>query len=176
MSSGPSSSRYMVLARLFEMVDQLSEDQKLLLIKSLHKEVLTSYLCKLIIDLGEEQQLALLDRLKEITSVEIPEKTVNLDERETPRKSCNIDVEYTTQDQKYTNTILDISPAGVFIETDDPPEVGQKITLIFSFLAFEDHFEVTGEIVWRSPQGIGVKFYDLTLDKQKRIRDIVGKI
>jgi len=166
----------MVLARVFEMVDQLSEDQKLSLIKSLHKEVLTPLLCKLIIDLGEEQQLALLDRLTEMTSVEIPERTVDLDEREISRKPCNIDVEYTTQDQKYTKTILDISPAGVFIETDDPPEIGQKITLIFSFLASEDHFEVTGEIVWRSPKGIGVKFYDLNLDTQKRVRDFVGKI
>ena len=176
MSSGPSSSKYMVLARLFEMVDQLSEDQKLLLIKSMHKDDLTSHLTKLIIDLGEEQQLALLERLKEMTSVEIPERTVDLDERETPRVPCSIDVDYTTQDQKYTNTILDISPAGVFIETDDPPEIGQKITLIFSFLTSEDHFEVVGEIVWRSSQGIGVKFYDLSFDKQKWIRDFVGKI
>jgi Tfp pilus assembly protein PilZ len=166
----------MVLARLFEMIDQLTIDQKLLLIKSMDKEVLTSHLAKLIIDLGEEQQLALLERLKEITSVEIPERTVDLDERETPRVPCNIDIDYTTQDQKYTNTILDISPAGVFIETDDPPEIGQKITLIFSFPASEDHIEITGEIVWRSSQGIGVKFYDLSLDKQKWIRDLVGKI
>ena len=176
MSSGPSSSRYMVLARLFEMVDQLSEDQKLALIKSMHKEVLTSHLAKMIIDLGVDQQNALLERLKEMTSVDIPERTVDLDERETPRVPCNIDVDYMTQDQQYTNTILDISPAGVFIETDDPPEVGQKITLIFSFLASEDHFEVTGEIVWRSSQGIGVKFYDLNLHTQKRIRDYIGNI
>ncbi len=142
----------------------------------MHKGVLTSHLAKLIIDLGEEQQLTLLERLKEMTSEEIPERTVDLDERETPRVPCNIDVDYTTQDQKYTNTILDISPAGVFIETDDPPEVGQKITLIFSFLTSEDHFDVAGEIVWRSSQGIGVKFYDLSFEKQKWIRDFVGKI
>ena len=85
MSSGPSSSKYMVLARLFEMVEQLSEDQKLALIKSMHNEVLTSHLTKMIIDLEEEQQQALLERLKEMTSVEIPERTVDLDEREATR-------------------------------------------------------------------------------------------
>ena len=147
-----------------------------LMIKSMDKDVLTSHLAKLIIDLGEEQQLALLERLKEMTSVEIPERTVDLDEREIPRVPCNIDIDYTTRDRSYTNTILDISPAGVFIETDDPPEIGQNITLIFSFLASEGHFEITGEIVWRSSQGIGVKFYDMSLDKQKWIQDFVRKI
>jgi len=165
----------MVLARLFEMVDQLSEDQKLWLIKSMHKEALTSHLSKLIIDLGEEQQFALIERLKEMISEEIPERTIELDEGETTRVPCNINVDYSTQDQKYSNTILDISPAGVFIETDDPPEVGQKITLIFSFLTSEDHFDVAGEIVWRSSRGIGVKFYELSFEKQKWIRDFVGK-
>jgi hypothetical protein len=157
------------------MVDQLSEDQKILMIKSMHKEVLTSHLAKLIIDLGEEQQVTLLERLKEMTSEELPERTVDLDERETPRVPCNIDVDYTAQDQKYTKTIRDISPAGVFIETDEPPEVGQKITLIFSFPTSEDHFDVPGEIVWRSSKGIGVKFYDFSLDKQTWFRDFVRK-
>jgi len=170
------SSKYMILARLFEMIDQLSEDQKLLLVKSLHKEVLTSHLSKLVIDLEEKQQLALLERLKEMTSEEIPERTVDLDEREIPRVPCNINVDYTTQDRKYTNTILDISPAGVFIETDDLVEVGQKITLTFSFPASEDEFEIAGEIVWRSSKGIGVKFYDMSLHKQRLIQNFVGKI
>jgi Tfp pilus assembly protein PilZ len=176
MSSGPSSSKYMVLARLFEMVDQLSEDQKFLLIKGMQPDDLTSHLNKLIIDLGEEQQLALLEQLKEMTSVEVPERTVDLDERETPRVPCHIYVDYMTQDQKYSNTIRDISPAGVFIETDDPLEVGQNITLIFSFPVSDDHLEVKGEIVWRSSKGIGVKFNDLNLNTQKRLQDYIRTI
>ena len=174
MEAASKPNRYALLAKLFELVNRLNENQQIMLIKKLHRGGLSSHLFKLMIDLNEEEQTNLLDLLKEMTSKEIPEKTINLDEREAPRKPCNITVDFLVQDQKFTDNILDISTAGVFIETDATLNIGQAMIIRFSFPESENIVEVGGEIVWRSPKGIGVKFYELDKEKEIHIRSFVG--
>ena len=66
MDPAVTAGRYTVLTRLFEMVNRLNEDQQILLLRQLDRNVLTAHLFKLIIDLTEEQQNHLLDKLSEI--------------------------------------------------------------------------------------------------------------
>ena len=173
MPSNANRGRYKNLARLFEMVDGLSETQQILLLKQLKKNVLSAHLFRLIIELNEEEQGRLIDQLKEMTSTEIPEKTINLDEREHPRKSCLIAVDYTSQDRTYSNYILDISASGVFIETGESLTVGQPLSIRFSFPDADEPLVVGGEVVWSSHKGIGVKFYGLDPSQQTRIKKFI---
>ena len=175
MDPASASGRYTVLTRLFEMVNRLDEDQQILLLRQLDRNILTSHLFKLIIDLSEEQQNQLLDSLSEMISEEVPEKTITLDEREAPRRVCTIAVDYQTQGRSFQDTILDISAAGVFIETDESLEIGQGISLSFSFPEAEEDLDIKGEIVWRSPRGIGVKFYKLNPQHVARIKRFVDQ-
>ncbi len=117
-----------------------------------------------------EEQLALLVQLKELASEELPEKTITLDERESPRKACLLKVDYQAQDNTHTEHILDISMGGVFIETGEPIAVGQEITLIFTFPNSQEPLKVKGEIVWRNPKGIGVRFTDINPQQVDKIK------
>ena len=161
---------------LFETINNLSEGQQIALLKRLHKGVLTSHLFKLIIDLSEEQQIYLLDQLQGMATDDTPETTIDLDERESPRKPCTIAVEFATEDLKYSSTILDISMVGVFIETDELLDVGQSLTLKLSSSDSKETLEVNGEIIWRNPKGIGVKFTDLSPYRQHRLKSFVSEI
>ena len=175
MDSGSVSGRYTVVTKLFEMVNKLNQDQQILLLRQLDRRTLVSHLCKLIIDLSEEQQNNLLDRLNEMLSEEVPEKTITLDEREGPRRACTIAVNFETQGNRFQDTILDIGAAGLFIQTNESIETGQEISLRFSFPGAEEDLDIKGEIVWRSPKGVGVKFYDLTADHIERIKNFVDQ-
>jgi type IV pilus assembly protein PilZ len=171
---GLGTGRYSVLVRLFELINKTSEDQQLSLLKYLHQGNLTSPVLKLIIDLPHEEQSALLVQLKEMVSDMQPEKTITLDERESPRKSCSLSVEYQSQDRQHSEQILDIGTGGVFIETTEPIVVGQELTLNFSFPDSEDNIKVDGEIVWRNPKGIGVKFIGLTQQQADNIKTYIA--
>ena len=170
-----TASQYAVLTRLFEMVKSLTEDQQVLLLKQFDGNALTSHLFKLIIDLSEDEQVHLLDRITGMLSEEVPEKTIELDERESPRRICTIDVNFETQGHSFKDTIKDISAAGVFIKTEESLEVGQGISLRFSFPGGEADLDIQGEIVWRRPHGIGVKFYGLTPQHFDRIKHFVDQ-
>ena len=169
---GLGTGRYSVLVRLFELINKTSEDQQLSLLKYLHKGNLTSPVLKLIMDLPHEEQSALLVQLKEMVSDNQPEKTITLDERESPRKSCSISVDYQSQDRQHSEHIIDIGTGGVFIETTEPIEVGQELTLNFRFPDAEDNLKVNGKIVWRNPKGIGVQFIGITEHQVDNIKSI----
>lgn len=176
MDPASAAGRYSVLTRLFEMVNRLNEEQQILLLRQLDRSVLTSHLLKLIIDLSEDQQSQLLDQLSGMLSEDVPEKTITLDEREVPRRTCTITVNFEAQGHSFQDTILDISAAGVFIKTDESLAVGQGISLRFSFPGDEkENLDIEGEIVWRGPRGIGVKFFDLTPQHFERIKHFVGQ-
>jgi len=168
------TGRYSVLLRLFELINKTSEDQQLSLLKYLLKGNLTSPVLKLIIDMPHEEQAALLVQLKEMSSDQQPEKTITLDERESPRKSCSLTVDYQTQDNDHSEHILDIGTGGVFIETTEPIAVGQELTLNFAFPDSQDTIKVDGEIVWRNTKGIGVKFIDINQKQIDKIKTYIA--
>jgi type IV pilus assembly protein PilZ len=171
---GLGTGRYSVLVRLFELINKTSEDQQLSLLKYLHKGNLTSPVLKLIIDLPPEAQSALLVQLKEMVADTQPEKTITLDERESPRKPCSLSVDYQSQDRQHSEHILDIGTGGVFIETTEPIAVGQELTLNFKFPDSEKDIKVDGQIVWRNPRGIGVKFIDISQQQVDTIKTYIA--
>jgi uncharacterized protein (TIGR02266 family) len=108
-----------------------------------------SRLLNLVLDLPIEKQLELL---------KIMDNLQQKGARKNKRRSWKIAVEFTDGNRVMRDYIKDISSGGVFIETKMPLTVGQDLNLKFPLPNYRKLVKVAGEIVWTSPEGIGVKF------------------
>ena len=79
------SKRYEVVARLYFLLNKLSEEQKITLLKLLLRNKMVDYTFKLVIDLSDTQRLILMKQLEQITS-----KRSHYDRRKFIRKNCLI--------------------------------------------------------------------------------------
>ena len=158
----PPSDHKTVNLKLAETIKNLPEDQQLILLKQLLKGNLTATLFRLIGTMSDGRQSALLKQLQEL-----PLKSVSLEETEIAlrshtRKSCMLNIDYTVEDRKFEGFMLDISPAGAFIETGEPFTAGQEIRLTFSLPNSPGRLNIKGKILWKGMLGMGVKFSDMT--------------
>ncbi len=157
--------KYPVIARLFELMNTISEDQLLIILKQLLKDKLSTHIFKLVIDMPDEQQVVLLQKLEETTqSLSAQERRRQL------RKACLMPVEYLIQGRQFKGYILDISAQGAFIESNDYYFSGQEIIMTFSVPHYQKPLTISGEIVWSSQNGIGIKFSQLTPHQIKMIK------
>jgi Tfp pilus assembly protein PilZ len=159
--------RYHVTARLFNYINDLSPDKQFILYKQLIKDDVITQLFKLIIDMTDEEQIQLLEKLADLSYGEEPIRTINIDEdesfmRENPRKICSIPVKCKIGNRTFKSHIIDISEVGAFIETNDRFTVGQKILMGLKLPDSPKAFELKGRIARSGSKGIGVRFYNLT--------------
>ena len=100
-----------------------------------------------------------------------------VEKRRHPRKSCLIAVECGIKDSVYVNYIHNISDEGVFIETDEPFEIGQVISLkILAPYDLKNISHISGEVVRVDPNGIAVKFNSDDDDQKAKIKEFVEKV
>ncbi len=167
-ASGQPMNKYGVIARIFELTNDLSENQKLDLLKQLAKDNITAQLFKLILDIPENQQLIILKQLEEMLQKK--------GERKYPRKPCLITVDYAVGGRAFQNYIQDISTSGAFIETSESLPVGKEIMLTFSFSDTQEPFKIAGKISRSTKEGIGVKFGSLTQLQENIIKTLVDRM
>jgi Tfp pilus assembly protein PilZ len=115
--------------------------------------VVISKLFQIVIDLTEEQQMALLRHAEDLFA---KEKRIN------NRKACNIPVNYATDYRVYSNHIKNISQSGLFIETQRPLIVGDEIIMTFRLDGFNKPLKIKGEIAHATRKGVGVEFKDVS--------------
>ena len=82
------------------------------------------------------------------------------DQRKHQRKPYSKPIVYATKNQLIKGLTKDISPAGVFIETDDTLHAGQTITLVIP-LKKAKTAKIKGQVVWSNQDGFGVKFLSI---------------
>lgn len=157
-----------VIARIFELIDQLSENQQIDLFKQLARDNITTQVYKLILDIPENQQLIILTQLEEMLQIK--------GDRKYPRKSCLITVDYAVGDRAFKNYIQDISTSGAFIETSEFLPVGEEVKLTFSFSDTQEPFKIAGKISRSTKEGIGVKFSSLTQLQENIIKTLVDRM
>ncbi|MDY6952241.1 MAG: PilZ domain-containing protein, partial [Thermodesulfobacteriota bacterium] len=95
---------------------------------------------------SEEHQQGLLVSLEELAQPE---------QRRHPRRPSLIQV---TLDGAHPGVATNISLGGAFIQTASSFTIGQHISVDFSLRSSDEPRRMTGEVVWRSPEGVGVKF------------------
>ena len=178
MDSDPQFGIYSITARLFKLINDMTKDKQLILLKQLIGDNVTTHLFKLIVEMSEDQQIILLEQMGQMPTVDIPETTVRLEEteismRENPRKPCLINANYKIQDQNFKSYILDISIGGVFIETNEKFPVGQKMMLKFSLPHHPQPFTLSGKIAWSSPRGFGLRFDEVTTQQGDMLKSFV---
>lgn len=82
------------------------------------------------------------------------------------RRACLIPVEGAGQAQPCKDFILDISPAGVFVETRRPVHRDQEIEMTFIHPVSLKDIRVVGRVVWVSERGFGMRFKRLVPKEQ----------
>lgn len=80
------------------------------------------------------------------------------DRRGQPRQPCSLKVGYATMDLSFIDFITDINCWGVFIQSDKKVPVGESVSMTIPLHGDEQSIKVIGEVMWTSPQGMGVKF------------------
>ncbi|MDJ0816094.1 MAG: PilZ domain-containing protein [Desulfobacterales bacterium] len=151
--SSRESKKHEIIARLYQLLQKLSDEQKLSLLKLLIRDRLVDFLFKQVIDLSENQRLVLMKHLEQITS-----KADTYDRRDCPRKDCLINAKISVSDRILNCFILDISPFGAFIDTDDGIVVGQPAKVMFSAPNTRERLIISGKVVWTKDQGAGIQF------------------
>ena len=84
-----------------------------------------------------------------------------IDLRRFTRKPFRRATIYACQNRYYAGLTKNISKGGIFIETRNPLEIGQNITLVISGTKIEKGVMLKGEVVHMRPEGFGLKFLSL---------------
>jgi Tfp pilus assembly protein PilZ len=163
-------SEYEVVARLYLLINNMSEKQQIDLFRQFLNGSTANFLLKMCIDMSKEQRFIFMKHLEEMQ----PEKD-KPDRRVHARKDCLINVSFKIRGQKFSSYILDISSSGAFIETSESFSSGLKMLLEFSSPEDRQPLSLIGEIVWADPRGIGVKFHHLTKDQLQILKSFTEK-
>ena len=123
----------------------------------------TSKLISMILKMSPAE---IMDTLRFIEEKEQDKK------RRSPRVSYFMAVDYVVNERAYSGYINNISSEGVFIETSDNLPLDADITLTFALPNSQGHIKVSGKIIRKEKNGIGVAF-DLVilsvLDRRKEM-------
>ena len=67
-------------------------------------------------------------------------------------------VNYANASGNGAGTVKDLSSEGLFMETPDPLDVGERISIAFQFRNSKHPMDIDGEIARRDYLGVGVRF------------------
>jgi hypothetical protein len=84
-----------------------------------------------------------------------------IDLRRFTRKPFRRATIYACQNRYYAGLTKNISKGGIFIETRNPLEIGQNITLVISGTKIEKGVMLKGDVVHMRSEGFGLKFLSL---------------
>ena len=129
--------------------------------------IVISKLFQIVIDLGEEQQEALLHHAEELL---LKEKRSGI------RKPCSIPINFAAYDRVFSNHIKNISSTGLFIETQRPLFVGDEIIMAFRMEGFDKPLKLRGEIAHATRKGVGVEFKDISPYIEEMLRTVIKRI
>ena len=172
------ADKFSLIPRLFRLVNDLSEEQQLTVLRQLLEDNVKPYLFKSIIDLTEKQQIQLLEKLETAPLAKAPIKTLSLDDdqatmREHLRKSCYIDARISIGNRHHQAIISDISTVGVFIEVGEPFAKGQQLDVSFNLPNSTEPLRLSGIVVWIGQGGVGVRLGRLTAEEERIIRTYI---
>jgi hypothetical protein len=127
----------------------------------------------MIIENGsEEEQRRLFSLLQSHRVLSFLETWQKRERRRDLRYRCSIPVTCATEDRVFEDLVRDISAGGAFVETSEAFSPGQHITMTFSSPDLEQPIKITGEVMWRTAQGIGVKFKTASKDLEAMISSL----
>ncbi len=106
---------------------------------------------------------------------------MGIERRVSERLSVNFKINYIHEGDYLISDSKDISVSGMFIYTENPPSIGETITLAFS-LDETEQVKVKAEVVWKNDsknekdKGIGVKFIESDPQVKEMILNMVKRV
>ncbi len=95
------------------------------------------------------------------------------------RVPLKLPVDYSSVDAFFAEFSANINEGGMFVEVEDPPEIGTLVQLQFRLPGREEAVQVEGRIAWisdgkdDSPPGVGVEFQNLSTEVRETINEVV---
>jgi Tfp pilus assembly protein PilZ len=80
------------------------------------------------------------------------------DLRKHPRKDCTVPAKYVAGDKIFQGEIKNISSGGIFLKTNHPVSIGQRLHLAIPVRKKGKILKCSGKIVWSDQRGVGVEF------------------
>lgn len=114
-----------------------------------------------------------------------PSERPGSERRTTDRIDVVWSVNCETEDTFLYANITNISEVGIFVRTNEPLEVGTRVTLKFAPPGVTDALVLTGQVQWVNPirmlssnpnPGMGIRFIDLNRDNRERLVGVVRTI
>jgi hypothetical protein len=175
----PSVGRFGVTARLFHLVDEMPTDKQLILLKQLLGERITSHLCKLIVEMTDDQLQRLSEQLEDLPFEDAPVTTINLDEdgapmRQISRTSCQLKAICVADGHTFESIITDISTVGIFIKSSPAAyPAGKLIRISCRLPGREKALLLNGEVLRSEVDGIAVRLTGLSAEQETAIRQFI---
>ena len=91
-------------------------------------------------------------------------------------------VDYKTVDELFSEFARNINEGGLFVETEQPPELGSPIALEFRVPGSDEPIQAMGRVVRISdgtrdePPGMGIEFENLDLAAREHVDELVRQI
>lgn len=108
-----------------------------------------------------------------------PEFQTVVERRRSPRAPVTVRVEYATVDALFSEFSRNINEGGIFVETDRPLELEERVFLQFRLPGAAKPVKVGGRVVRVSrgddgePEGMAIEFDELASADRRRINELV---
>ena len=107
------------------------------------------------------------------------EQAGGIERRRWERADLLVQVDYKTVDELFSEFARNINEGGLFVETEEPPEVGSSVALQFKIPGSDEPIQVMGRVVRISegtpaePPGMGIEFENLDAQSREVINELV---
>ena len=105
-----------------------------------------------------------------------------VERRHSARAPVTVRVEYATVDAMFSEFSQNINEGGLFIETEQPLDLGEQVHLHFRLPGSPEPVKVTGRVAWIDEggsgevPGMGIEFEDLDDQARRQINDLVQRL
>jgi uncharacterized protein (TIGR02266 family) len=110
------------------------------------------------------------------------ETQTTIERRRSTRTPVVVRVEYGTVDALFSEFTRDVNEGGLFVATDTPLELEERVHLQFRLPGSTEPIRGTGRVVWTrdasdgEPAGMGIRFEELEPSARARIDELVRSL
>jgi len=99
-----------------------------------------------------------------------------VDRRQSARAPVTVRVQYGTVDALFSEFTQNINEGGLFIETEQPLGLDERVQLQFQLPGGDEPVKVGGRVVRIEAAGMGIEFDELDREAQERINRLVVQL
>jgi len=96
------------------------------------------------------------------------------DGRQATREPYSETLSISSGSGSYLGHAIDVSSTGLFIETTDDFEIGDKVKMMLTFISAPNPLRLCGSVVRKTPNGIGVRFDERSQSQVSEMDSIIA--